>query len=229
MAQLSRRVEEPKRGRALISVTKAAYDLFQQALLQGHLRPGQVVSQRDLIDLLGLSIGALRELLPRLQAEGLLTVMPQRGIQITVIDLPMIRDAFQMRLAFEREAAITAVKILSQETVDEQKRLHTGILERLATNPSAELLDEGQDIDTGFHDLLIGCTENELLIQAYNVNSIRIRLIKLERIRLSETVLPAAFGDHLAILDAIGSRDRAAAAETMETHIRNARDRAIAF
>lgn len=229
MARPSRHGEGFKRDRALVSVTKAAYDLFQQALLQGHLRPGQVVSQRELIELLGLSIGALRELLPRLQAEGLLTVMPQRGIQITVIDLPMIRDAFQIRLAFEREAVITAVKVLSQETIDTQKRLHADILARLATNPSTALLDEGQDIDTGFHDLLIGCTENELLIQAYNVNFIRIRLIKLDRIRLSETVLPAAFGDHLAILDAIDARDRAAAATTMEAHIRNARDRAIAF
>lgn len=229
MAQVSRQTDERRRDRTLVSVKKAAYDLFQQALLQGHLRPGQVVSQRDLIDLLGLSIGALRELLPRLQAEGLLTVMPQRGIQITVIDLPMIRDAFQMRLAFEREAAITAVKVLSQETIDEQKDLHKTILERLATNPSAELLEEGQDIDTAFHHLLIGCTGNELLMQAYNVNSIRIRLIKLDRILLSETLLPAAFGDHLAILDAIGARDRSAAATTMETHIRNARDRAIAF
>lgn len=229
MAQNSQRAEEHKRNRTLVPVKKAAYDLFQQALLQGRLRSGQVVSQRDLVNLLGLSIGALRELLPRLQSEGLLTVMPQRGIQITVIDLPMIRDAFQMRLAFEREAVITAVSVLSQETIDNQKRQHTDILERLATNPSEELLDEGQDIDTRFHDLLISCTENELLMQAYNVNSIRIRLIKPVRIRLSETNLPAAFGDHLAILDAINARDRAAAAAAVEIHLRNARDRAIAF
>ena len=220
---------EPGHEQTLVSVKKAAYDLFQHALLQGHLRPGQLVTQRELIDLLALSIGALRELLPRLEAEGLLTVMPQRGIQITVIDLPMIRDAFQMRIALEREAVITATSELPKEVVDQQRRLHADIIERLSTDPSTDLLDEGQGIDTDFHNLLVGCTGNDLLIQAYNVNSIRIRLIKLDRIRLSATTLPSAFGDHLAVLDAIGARNTTKAVEAMEAHIHNARARAISF
>ena len=227
MARISRKIEPRKQQRSLNSVKKAAYDLFQQSLLRGELRPGQVVSQRDLISLLDLSIGALRELLPRLETEGLLKVMPQRGIQITVIDLPMIRDAFQMRRALEREAAITAVKNLTQEVIDHQKKLHTDIIERLSIQPSDELLEEGQNIDTNFHQLLINSTKNELLIQAYNVNSIRIRLINLDRIRLSEVTLPAAFRDHLAILNAISLRDTNAAASAMEAHISNARNRAI--
>src|SRR5690554_4515722 len=88
------------------SVKQVAYDRFREALFAGHLRSGQLVSQKELVTLLGLSIGALRELLPRLQSEGLLNVLPQRGIQITLIDLPMIRDAFQMRMALEREAVL---------------------------------------------------------------------------------------------------------------------------
>ncbi|WDR02051.1 GntR family transcriptional regulator [Devosia algicola] len=215
--------------RSFTSVKKLAYDKFQQALLDGNLRPGQVLSQKDLVVLLNLSIGALRELLPRLEAEGLLHVMPQRGIQITVIDLPMIRDAFQMRMALEREVVLAAVKSMPDEILLEQRRLHTDIIERLGANPSAQLLAEGQDVDTNFHDVLVTATDNELLIQAYNANSIRIRLIKLDRIKLSETTLPAAFGDHLAVIDAILSRDRLRAAEAIEAHIRNARERAMAL
>jgi len=215
--------------RNINTVQKTAYDLFQQALLKGHIRPGQVVSQRDLIDLLGLSISALRELLPRLQAEGLLTVMPQRGIQITAIDLPMIRDAFQMRLSLEREAVIVAVNTLPDEVIAEQKKLHLRILQQLDEQPTDKLLDEGQSIDSLFHQLLINNTNNELMIQAYNVNSIRIRLIKLDKIRLSESVLPAAFADHLAIIDALAKRDLKAAINAMQAHIKNARDRAIEF
>lgn len=215
--------------RTLTSVKRAAYDRFQQALLDGMLRPGQVISQKHLVSLLGLSIGALRELLPRLEAEGLLTVMPQRGIQITVIDLPMIRDAFQMRMALEREAILAAVRDMPDALLREQREMHSRIVEQVAVNPTAELLAEGQDVDTGFHDLLISSTENELLIQAYHVNSIRIRLIKLDRIKLSATTLPSAFGDHLAVIDALLARDAHRAAEAMETHIKNARERAIAF
>jgi len=216
-------------GAGPASVKKTAYERFQQELLAGRLRPGQVVSQRDLVQTLGLSIGALRELLPRLEAEGLLNVMPQRGIQITTIDLPMIRDAYQMRMAFEREAALFAVDRMPDALVKEQKRLHLESLERLKTDRTPAFFEESQDVDSRFHELLVDFTQNELLIQAYDLNSIRVRLIKLDRITLSATTLPAAFGDHLAIIDAILERDRWKAAAAMETHIRNARERALAI
>jgi DNA-binding GntR family transcriptional regulator len=216
-------------GAGPASVKKTAYERFQQELLAGRLRPGQVVSQRELVQTLGLSIGALRELLPRLEAEGLLNVMPQRGIQITTIDLPMIRDAYQMRMAFEREAALFAVDRMPDALVEEQKRLHLESLERLKTDRTPAFFEESQDVDSRFHELLVDFTQNELLIQAYDLNSIRVRLIKLDRITLSATTLPAAFGDHLAIIDAILERDRWKAAAAMETHIRNARERALAI
>ncbi|HEY8574928.1 MAG TPA: GntR family transcriptional regulator [Devosia sp.] len=211
----------------LRSVKQAAYERFRQALFDGRLRPGQFVSQRELVAMLGLSIGALRELLPRLQFEGLLNVMPQRGIQITQIDLPMIRQAFQMRMAFEREAVITAVRKLDDALLDQQESLHREILEEVRHKPSSELFERGQQIDDGFHNLLVANTRNELLVQAYAVNAIRIRLIKLDRITLSASVLPSAFGDHLAIIAAIRSRDAHAAVDAMDRHMMNARERAL--
>ena len=208
---------------------KAAYERFQEALLQGRLRPGQLVSQKELISLLDMSIGALRELLPRLESEGLLHVLPQRGIQITAIDLPMIRDAFQMRIALEREAVLVAVRKMPDDVIAEQERLHRDVLDRLNADGERppEFFDEGQAVDSAFHDLLIGSTGNELMIQTYNVNSIRIRLIKLDRIRLTKLTLPSAFADHLAVIEALKARDAAAAVAAIEAHIRNARDRAV--
>jgi DNA-binding GntR family transcriptional regulator len=211
----------------LRSLKQAAYDRFRQALFDGRLRPGQFVSQRELVALLGLSIGALRELLPRLQFEGLLNVMPQRGIQITQIDLPMIRQAFQMRMALEREAVLTAVRKLNDAVLDQQEELHREILEQVEIKPSRDLFERAQLVDDGFHNLLVASTHNEILLQAYAVNAIRIRLIKLDRISLSADVLPSAFGDHLAIVAAIRIRDPHAAVDAMDRHIMNARERAL--
>ncbi len=209
------------------SVRQTAYELFQGALLDGRLRPGQLVSQRNLVDLLHLSIGALRELLPRLQAEGLVVVLPQRGIQIMSIDLPMIRDAFQMRAAIEREAVLFAVRKMPDEVLQAQRDLHEKILAEIQEQATAEVLERGQEVDSGFHQLLLKATGNELLMQAYNINTIRIRLINLERIRLSREVLPKAFAEHFAIIDGILSRNPAQAMQAMDDHIAHARDRAM--
>lgn len=211
------------------SVKQVAYERFREALFDGRLRPGQFVSQRELVALLGLSIGALRELLPRLQFEGLLNVMPQRGIQITQIDLPMIRHAFQLRMALEREAVLNAVRRMPDSVLDEQRALHLSILEEVKKRPASELFEAGQKIDDGFHALLIKATQNDLLMQVYAVNAIRMRLIKLDKISLSEWVLPSAFADHLAVIEAIQSRNPHAAADAMDRHIMNARERAIEF
>lgn len=207
---------------------RAAYDRFQEALLKGRLRAGELVSQKELVALLDMSIGALRELLPRLEAEGLVTVMPKRGIQITVIDLPMIRDAFQMRAALEREAVMSAIQTFSDETIERQERKHRAILARLEAEEGSEtaILAEGQRIDGAFHDLMIAATGNDLLIHAYRVNATRIRLIKLDRIKLTRLTLPSAFADHLAVIEALKARDGAAAAAALDAHIRSARDRA---
>lgn len=229
MPDLSGRSRTGPEKRSEAPLKTAAYERFQDALLQGRLRPGQVVSQKELVSLLGMSIGALRELLPRLEAEGLIHVMPQRGIQITAIDLPMIRDAFQMRMALEREAVLAAVRKMPDEVLEGEERRHREILDRLAADPAASpaFFDEGQAVDSAFHDLLMNTTGNELMIQAYNVNSIRIRLIRLDRIRLSAQTLPPAFADHLAVIAALKARDPAAAVSAIETHVRNARDRAL--
>lgn len=213
----------------LRSVKQIAHERFRAALFDGRLRPGQFVSQRELVALLGLSIGALRELLPRLQYEGLLAVMPQRGIQITQIDLSIIRQAFQIRMALEREAVLTAVRKMPDQVLDEQKVLHQAIIEEFRTAPSPDVFDRGQKVDDGFHNLLIDGTQNDLLIQSYAVNAIRMRLIKLDRITLSDRVLPPAFADHLAIIEAIKSRDARAASDAIDRHILNARERAIEF
>jgi DNA-binding GntR family transcriptional regulator len=212
-----------------VSGKQAAYEGFQDALLTGRLRPGQVVTQREMTGTLGVSVGALRELLPRLEAEGLLKVMPQRGIQITAINLSMIRDAFQLRAAYEREAVISAVQRMPDEVLAGQRALHLEIMERLRQDAGEAVLSEGQAIDSGFHKLLIEHTQNELLIQAYDVNTIRIRLIKLDRILLNSEILPSAFTDHLAVIDALLARDTPRAIEAMDFHIHNARQRAVAF
>ncbi len=204
-----------------------AYGRFQSALLSGALQSGQFVSQRTLVDMLHLSIGALRELLPRLETEGLLTVLPQRGIQITTVDLPMIRDAFQLRTALEREAVIACIRHMSDADIALQRSLH---LERLAewqSNPSDAFLSECQEIDTAFHQTLMETTRNQLLIQANAVNAIRIRLIKRDRISLSRTNFEAAFHDHLRIIDTIAARDREAGTAAIEDHIRNSLQNAI--
>lgn len=210
-----------------LSNAQTGYQMFQAALLDGRLRPGQFVNQRELGAMLNLSISALREILPRLQSEGLLLVQPKRGIQIPVIDLHMIRNAFQMRAALEREAVLHAVRNMPDQVLEHQRQQHLEVLGVMGKSSDHNVLDAGQIVDSDFHALLLESTGNDLLQQAYNINNIRIRLIRLDRIRLTQATLPDAFSDHLTVINAILMRDAHGAVSAMDKHIANARNRAM--
>jgi len=91
---------------AAISLRARAYESFRQQILEANIHAGQFISQRELVQLLGMPLGAVRELIPRLEAEGLLRTVPQRGLQIAHVDLALINNAFQLRGVLEREAAL---------------------------------------------------------------------------------------------------------------------------
>jgi DNA-binding GntR family transcriptional regulator len=65
---------------------------------------GSFVTQRELAQLACMPLGAIREMIPRVEAEGLLRSIPQRGLQVAHLDVAMVRDAFHLREIIEVEA-----------------------------------------------------------------------------------------------------------------------------
>ena len=89
------------------------------------------------------------------------------------------------------------------------------------------LVAEAQAIDWGLHDTIIDALGNEIISNAYRVNSIKIRLIREERVRILDNLLVSVMEEHLRILDAFEARDAAAAVRAVEHHIGRSRARAI--
>ncbi len=200
-----------------------AYSQFTRKLLAQQFRPGQFISQRELVEGTGLPLGAIREILPRLEAEGLLRTIPRRGMQVAPIDLNLIREAFQFRLFMEREAvALFAAQAPEAETA-RLRRAHEEILELARTAKSSPTIDaKAQAVDWNLHDTIITATDNSILAKAYLVNSVKIRLIHQERFRIAGRI-ETAMTEHLDIIAAFEARDPQAAVLAITRHIENAR------
>ena len=80
---------------------EVAYERFKAQLFKRNLVPGQFVSQGELCALLDVPLGPTREALKRLEAESLVRLIPQRGIQITDIGVTLIHEAFEFRTILE--------------------------------------------------------------------------------------------------------------------------------
>jgi DNA-binding GntR family transcriptional regulator len=204
-----------------------AYRSFTSHLLAAHIRPGQFVSQRELVALTGLPLGAIRELIPRLEADGLLQTVPQRGMQIANVDVKLIRNAFQLRLILEREAAARFAETAPDALIRELADAHEAIVRRLRKGISRQLLDDAQRVDWHLHDTIIDALENEIISSIYRVNSIKIRLIRLQRVLLTPALLSPAMEEHMALIAAFRRRDAKQAVRAIERHLKHARVRAL--
>lgn len=206
-----------------------AYASFTQHLLANELAPGQFISQRELVALTGLTLGAIRELIPRLEAEGLIRTVPQRGMQIANVDLNLVRDAFQFRIILERESATHFARTAPAGEIERWRKAHADILEQAERNITPQLIETAQKLDDGFHDTVIDHLGNAIISNAYRINSIKIRLIRQSRTRLHPLLVVPVMQEHLMLIYALASRDGAKAADAFAIHIGHARDRALSM
>ncbi len=215
--------KQPKRQ----SRRNHAYDSFTEHLLARDILPGQFISQRELVDITGMSLGAIRELVPRLEADGLITTVPQRGMQIAHIDLDLVRNAFQLRIFLELEAIKLFTTTASNALLVKLRQDHEEIIEAAKHDITTELLERAQNVDWAFHDCIIDSLENAIISSIYKVNSIKIRLIRQERFRLNENLLRTVMQDHLKIIDCLEERAPDKVVNALRQHLENARGRAL--
>jgi DNA-binding GntR family transcriptional regulator len=153
--------------------------------------------------------------------------VPQRGMQIANVDVKLIRNAFQLRLILEREAAARFAEQAPAALVEELAQAHEAILRRLRKGISRQLLDDAQRVDWHLHDTIVDSLENEIISSIYRVNSIKIRLIRLQRVLLTPALLSPAMEEHLALIAAFRRRDAKQAVRAIERHLKHARARAL--
>lgn len=182
--------------------------------------------------LLDMPLAAVREMIPRLEAAGLIRTVPQRGLQIAPVDLHLIRNAFQVRSMIEREAVLHFVQNASDSELGLIEKQHQAVLQRAQTAQQndahdAGLLTDAQAVDWGLHDRMVDALGNSIISELYRVNSLRVRLIRLEHSVITPARLIPAMQEHLQFIAALQERNSAAAAELLQAHIRSARDRVL--
>ena len=109
------------RDKNVPKLSHKAYESFTYHLSVRALKAGQMISQRELVSLTGLPLGAIRELIPRLEAEGLIRTIPQRGMSIAEVDPKLVKDAFEKKLKGEAMPEEERVLALGDEAPGEER------------------------------------------------------------------------------------------------------------
>jgi len=220
--------KKPAPAPPAVSQRTLAYESFRRQILSAKIRPGQFVSQRELTRLLDLPLGAIREMIPRLEAARLIVTVPKRGLQIAPVDLKLIRNAFQVRNMVEREAVHHFLHSASDEELARIEALHLAILERAnSAQPDPTLDADAQAVDWGLHDTMVDSIGNEILSEIYRVNSLHVRLIRLDAGLVRPMRIVPAMEEHLAFIAALRARDEDKAIKSISEHIERSRARVL--
>lgn len=213
------------------TLSALAYERFKTALFERRIEAGAFVSQADLVMLLGVPVGPLRDALQALQAEGLVTIRARSGIEIAKADLALIRNTYQLRFMLERQAVRRFAEAGRLDQMAAMEAEHVALVEALRGHEIAPAqAHRVSEIDLGFHQEVIGVLANPLVNRAYKQTHDFVQLIRADRLYgLSFAMIERTAQEHLEIIRACRARDPDAAEAALEAHFAKAMQRAMAM
>lgn len=191
------------------------YQILKDSVIRHRVKPGERLIDQEIADNLGVSRTPVREALNRLGAEGLVSIIPRRGVFVTDLSSKDITDLYQVREALEVLAVQLAVPLLTDEDLDN--------LEQISDQFKAALDREDFltcfELDKEFHDKLTELSGNNKLKEINEQLGGSIQISRWKHCQ-NGSKHRATFKEHQGILDALASRDADLASRLLQNHIR---------
>ncbi|MBE3518962.1 MAG: GntR family transcriptional regulator [Firmicutes bacterium] len=109
--------------RPVTTKSEYVYRVLRENIISGNLRPGTRLGQKWIAEQLQVSEIPVREAIKRLQAEGLVTVIPHAGAEVAKLDPLEMEEVLAIRAVLEGLAARTAAERIGPEDIVELEEL----------------------------------------------------------------------------------------------------------
>ena len=195
-----------------ISLKKQAYEAIRTSVLQRELERDLIYSEQWFADRYQISRTPVREALLQLRDEGLIEVVPNRGVIVKPLTLEDAVDIYHMRAAIEGYCSAYLAEHAAEESGREAlKRVET-VLEKCRKN--FNYTDEMQ-----FHLEIIQFTKSKEFIKQYNRMRAKMDVFWNE-VSASADRPAEIYVEHKAILEAMKAGDALEARRASDRHLR---------
>ena len=198
------------------SASERAYQHVKRRVLRGGYDGGDLITEGQVAEALGISRTPVREAFLRLEVEGLLRLFPKRGALVVPVSAREIEEVVEARLIFERFAATKVIATGSHWGVAETMQ---AILERQQLAAEQGNADRFSDLDRDFHAALIAGADNAIVSQQYD-------LLRDRQVRMKITALlrePGRFdeilSEHRRLCALLGDGDIDGVCDLLGTHV----------
>lgn len=193
------------------------YATLREDIQNGRLPQGTRLVESDLAKNLQVSRTPVREALRRLQAEGLVELLPGRGLVVSELTTEAIVELYVVRIALEGTAAGLAARLLTPLELERLRKTQQE-LEQAVVAPNPKVLTT---LNTRLHQQICAAAKNRYLLEFTQ------RIYDTLR-RFKETTLTypgraqEMLVEHRALLAALEDRDEVLAETLARDHMRKA-------
>lgn len=193
-----------------------AYECIKEKILSCEYKPGLYLNEQQVCeDIGGISRTPVRDALGRLEQEGLLNILPKKGVIISELQIYDINRIYEVRMLLEPYA-------LSHYGA----RLDPDGLNRFAVTMSSKNQIQTAnfyDLDDRFHGFIMSALQNQYLMDTYeNISNMNQRLRVLSGSHVKNRIADT-FAEHMQIISSCLEKNWEKAADAMTAHLEKSR------
>ena len=192
------------------------FETIRFQIITNELKPGQMLNEKEFMSRYGIGRSPLREVLVRLQQEGLIQTIPRMGSMVTRLEINEIREIMELRKEMEGVVGRLAAQRITPEQLEKLKEI---VREGEKASPDgARRVKISTDFDTKFHNTLYDATHNRKLkavLQGLQLNMVRLWY----HMGLKKTGFLNQIDNLKQLVAALERHDAQAAQHSLEAHI----------
>lgn len=193
-----------------------AYNTIRQKIVTCKFAPGAFINEELLTEELHLSRTPIRDALGRLEQEGLIQIMPKRGIMVTPLSVKDINMIFEVRLLYEPYILKNYGSLIQEKPMMD---FYNMFLHKKSKEECLENNDYFYNIDSEFHSVIVNSCPNTYIRQNYNQIWTQNQRFRFMSGTFSENRIAETFREHLNIAALCLQKNWEEAAEQMIFHI----------
>jgi DNA-binding GntR family transcriptional regulator len=200
------------------SLTSAVADRLRSQIIRGEIPEGAQLRQDALATQFRVSRIPVREALRQLDAEGLITIVPNRGALVPALSPADIEELFTIRALLEPELLRLSIPHLTQEDFREAKKVLSKYVEELRRDDHVGAWGR---LNWQFHSILYSRANRPYFMSILrNVNNNGERYTRLQ-LYLTHGI-KRANEEHHRIIELCQRRNIPAACKLLREHIQHA-------
>jgi len=210
-----------KGNAGVMSLTDQAYEAIKEKVITLYFLPGQYLNEAAICDLLDLGRTPVHQALQRLQLEGLIDVVPRKGVIIQPDSISQILEFLDARMVVEAELARSAA---THATADDIRDLQSILDAHSEGSHAGNEINAFVECDHAFHTKMHQISRSRVLGDF--AKTLHERCTRSWYLHLWQTLdTDASDKQHRKILKAIKAHDADGAAKALRDHLTSLRER----